>query len=106
MAGDQMGGIPYTGDPASRFNAHYALFEQALAAASTDQRFSVSLSHSGISLNLFLEPMFPDVKVITSNDPLGAIRACICHRRHEYASFRADQPPARTSAKFMGSSVR
>ena len=51
-------------DPTSRFNGHYALFEQPLAATRTNERFLLRISHVRVGLDLRFESMLPRVEII------------------------------------------
>ena len=59
-----MGGILYSGQPASSFDLCNSISEDTLTSASADERHSVGLSDRSVGSYQLLDFAFPDIKVI------------------------------------------
>jgi hypothetical protein len=54
-----------TGDPATLFNFHHALFEESLAPHCSNDLFPIGRRNCHIALNSALDPVLPVIEVVT-----------------------------------------
>jgi hypothetical protein len=64
MAGNKMNGVLNESDSTAPLDYHYALLKQTLSTPRVNNGLTIRFGQSGISLDLFFDPVFPEVQIL------------------------------------------